>query len=108
MPSMTSPRKQAWVRVGPTSLITSTLGFGAATIVFGLSRSFPLSMAMLVLLGALDNISVVVRHTLVQRIVKAYERYTEAAARQLPLKLGDFPEREAEAGENGASPLPSA
>jgi phosphate starvation-inducible PhoH-like protein len=33
----------------------------------------------------------VVRHTLVQRIVKAYERYNEAigAARQLTLKLGD-------------------
>jgi phosphate starvation-inducible protein PhoH and related proteins len=33
----------------------------------------------------------VVRHTLVQRIVKAYERYNETigAARQLTLRLGD-------------------
>jgi phosphate starvation-inducible PhoH-like protein len=33
----------------------------------------------------------VVRHTLVQRIVRAYERYNEAigAARQLSLKLGE-------------------
>lgn len=41
-------------------------GFGAATIVFGLSRSLALSLVMLFLTGALDNISVVVRSTLVQ------------------------------------------
>ena len=35
-------------------------------IVFGLSRNFYLSLAAIVLLGAFDNISVVVRHTLVQ------------------------------------------
>ena len=40
--------------------------FGVATIVFGISRSFPLSVAMLVLLGAADMVSVVVRQTLVQ------------------------------------------
>lgn len=48
------------------ALLLSVAGFGAATIVFGLSRSFPLSLAMLFALGALDMISVVVRHTLVQ------------------------------------------
>ncbi len=49
----------------------------------------------------------VVRHTLVQRIVKAYERYQEStAARQLSLKLGDFGAERRE-DENGAS-LPSA
>ena len=41
-------------------------GFGAATVVFGLSQNFWLSMAALVVTGACDNISVVVRHTLVQ------------------------------------------
>jgi len=40
--------------------------FGAATIVFGLSRSFALSLAVLVVLGAADVVSVVVRQTLVQ------------------------------------------
>jgi len=40
--------------------------FGLATIVFGLSHTFWLSLAMLVLLGACDNISVVIRVTLVQ------------------------------------------
>ncbi len=41
-------------------------GFGAATIGFGLSHTLWFSLIMLVILGALDNISVVVRHTLVQ------------------------------------------
>jgi MFS family permease len=41
-------------------------GFGVATIVFGFSRSFWLSFAMLFLTGLLDMVSVVVRHTLVQ------------------------------------------
>src|SRR6185369_3773505 len=41
-------------------------GFGTVTIVFGLSRNFWLSMAMLAVLGSCDNISVVVRSTLVQ------------------------------------------
>ncbi len=47
-------------------LLWSVAGFGVATIVFGLSRSFWLSMLMLAVSGALDNISVVIRHTLVQ------------------------------------------
>lgn len=40
--------------------------FGVATVVFGLSRSVPLSVAALALLGACDSISVVVRSSLVQ------------------------------------------
>jgi MFS family permease len=40
--------------------------FGVGTIVFGLSRWLPLSAAALILLGAADMISVVVRQTLVQ------------------------------------------
>jgi len=52
-------------RAGRT-LLFAVAAFGAATIVFGFSRSFPLSLLMLYLTGAFDNISVVVRHTLVQ------------------------------------------
>ena len=48
------------------ALIMAVVGFGLATIVFGISRSFPLSLAMLALAGALDNVSVVVCHSLVQ------------------------------------------
>jgi hypothetical protein len=40
--------------------------FGAGTIVFGLSRSFALSLAALVVTGAADMVSVFVRSTLVQ------------------------------------------
>ena len=46
------------------TLLLVVAGFGLATIVFGLSRSFALSLLMLALLGALDNISVVIRSTL--------------------------------------------
>lgn len=47
------------------TLLAAVAGFGVATIVFGLSTSFALSLLMLTTLGALDNISVVIRHTLV-------------------------------------------
>ena len=46
------------------TLLFAVTGFGLATIVFGLSTSFLLSVAMLASLGALDNISVVIRGTL--------------------------------------------
>jgi MFS family permease len=48
------------------TLLTAVGGFGLATIVFGMSRSFPLSMVMLFILGGLDGISMVIRSTLVQ------------------------------------------
>jgi MFS family permease len=46
------------------TLFLAVTGFGLATIVFGLSTSFLLSIAMLIFLGAMDNISVVIRLTL--------------------------------------------
>ena len=48
------------------NLILSVVGFGIATIVFGLSRSFGLSIVMLFILGGLDGISMIIRATLVQ------------------------------------------
>jgi MFS family permease len=51
--------------VGRTMLIAVAI-FGAATIVFAFSRSVALSVAMLLVLGAADTISVVVRTSLVQ------------------------------------------
>jgi MFS family permease len=48
------------------ALIWSVAGFGVATIIFGVSRNLWLSLAMLFLTGAFDNVSVVVRATLVQ------------------------------------------
>ncbi|MFN2602305.1 MAG: MFS transporter [Gemmatimonadaceae bacterium] len=47
-------------------LLFSVAGFGISTIVFGLSRSFWLSMIMLFLLGAFDGVSMIIRSTLVQ------------------------------------------
>jgi MFS family permease len=47
------------------TLLLAVAGFGVATIVFGASTSFWLSIAMLALLGGLDNISVVIRSTLI-------------------------------------------
>jgi MFS family permease len=54
-------------RAGKT-LLWAVAGFGATTIVFGLSTNPYLSFAMLFLTGAMDNISVVVRQTLVQML----------------------------------------
>ncbi|HEU5115869.1 MAG TPA: MFS transporter [Isosphaeraceae bacterium] len=48
------------------SLLLAVAGFGAATIVFGLSTHVVLSFVMLMFAGALDHISMVVRGTLVQ------------------------------------------
>ena len=48
------------------TLLFAVAGFGIVTIVFGISKNFWLSMAMLYVLGSCDNISVVVRSTLVQ------------------------------------------
>src|SRR5437763_13264643 len=52
-------------RAGRT-LLVSVAGFGVTMVVFGLSRHFALSFVALALSGALDNVSVVVRGTLVQ------------------------------------------
>ena len=52
-------------RAGVT-LLWAVAGFGLATVVFGLSHWFWLSLFALFLTGALDNISVVIRLTLVQ------------------------------------------
>lgn len=51
-------------RAGPT-LLWAVTGFGIGTILFGFSRVFAFSFAMLGVIGALDMISVVVRSTLV-------------------------------------------
>jgi MFS family permease len=54
-------------RAGKT-LLWAVAVFGAATIVFGFSTNAYLSFAMLLVTGAMDNMSVVVRQTLVQML----------------------------------------
>jgi MFS family permease len=80
-------------RAGPT-LLWSVAGFGAATIVFGLSRNFGLSFVMLAVTGALDNVSVVVRGTLVQVLTPDEMRGRVSAVNAIFIdssnRLGDF------------------
>jgi MFS family permease len=54
------------VRRAGRALLWAVAGYGAATVVFGVSRSLWLSFAMLVLVGACDNMSVVLRNSVVQ------------------------------------------
>lgn len=58
-----SPMKNAW-----RNMIIAVAGFGSATVIFGLSENFMLSLLMLFFTGAFDSISVVIRGTLLQLI----------------------------------------
>jgi MFS family permease len=66
--ALVSARMKPWARPGRV-LILVVMGYGVATIVFGLSTSFGLSLAVLALSGALDNVSVIIRLTLEQMVV---------------------------------------
>ena len=76
------------------ALLWAVAGFGMATIAFGLSRSFWISFLMLFVCGALDNISVVVRHTLVQLLTPDSKRGRVSAVNSLFIgtsnELGGF------------------
>lgn len=71
-PAVGSMLVALWLGLRPLSrnvgakMLWAVAVFGLATLVFGLSKSFPLSLAMLALLGAADGISVFVRNTLIQ------------------------------------------
>lgn len=52
-------------RAGIT-MLWCVFAFGVFTIVFGLSRNLVVSLAMLMLIGASDMVSVIIRHTMVQ------------------------------------------
>ena len=66
--AIAAQRMRPWRRPGRVLLIVVAL-FGLATVAFGLSTSFPLSVALLFVCGALDNVSVVIRLTLEQMVV---------------------------------------
>ena len=80
-------------RAGP-ALLWSVAGFGLATIGFGLSRNPYLSFFLLFLTGALDNISVVVRSTLIQFLTPESMRGRVAAVNSIFIgssnELGGF------------------
>jgi MFS family permease len=52
-------------RQGPVFLI-SVIAFGLATIAFGLVRTFPMAMLALILIGASDSVSTIIRNTIRQ------------------------------------------
>src|SRR5690606_5960718 len=54
------------IRRAGRTLLFAVAVYGLATIVFGLSRSFPLSLAAYMLVGVADQVSVVMRSTTIQ------------------------------------------
>ena len=71
--ALITTRSSPWRRPGVV-LLWAVAGFGLATIGFGLSRSFALSLFCLFLTGVFDNISVVIRLTLEQTITPDHLR----------------------------------
>jgi MFS family permease len=69
-------------RVGRTLLLT-VAAFGLLTIVFGISRWFPLSVAVYMLIGMADQISVVMRQTTIQLSVPDELRGRVSSVNQL-------------------------
>ncbi|HSU56382.1 MAG TPA: MFS transporter [Candidatus Dormibacteraeota bacterium] len=80
-------------KAGRTLLVAVAI-FGGATIAFGYSRTFWLSFGALFVCGAVDNISVVVRHTLVQLLTPDEKRGRVSAVNSLFIgtsnELGGF------------------
>ncbi len=56
------------IRRAGVTLLWCVTGFGLATILFGLSRVFWFSLAMLFFIGAFDSVSVIIRGTIVQLV----------------------------------------
>jgi MFS family permease len=76
------------------ALLWAVAAFGLATIGFGFSKWYWLSFLMLFACGAVDNISVVVRHTLVQMLTPDDKRGRVSAVNNLFIgtsnELGGF------------------
>jgi MFS family permease len=76
------------------ALLWAVALFGLATIGFGFSRSFWFSLLLLFICGATDNVSVVVRHTLVQLLTPDEKRGRVSAVNSLFIgtsnELGGF------------------
>jgi hypothetical protein len=76
------------------TMFTGVAVYGAATIVFGLSRSLPLSMAALMIVGSSDMVSVVIRSSMLQLATPASMRGRVSAVNSLFVgasnELGEF------------------
>ncbi|MGH9824717.1 MAG: MFS transporter, partial [Blastocatellia bacterium] len=86
-------RARALRRQGPTVLIAVAL-YGAATIGFGLSKVFALSLAMLAIVGASDTVSTVLRQTIRQMVTPNHLRGRMTSVNQMFFmggpQLGEF------------------
>lgn len=88
-PSLGAVTMAMWVAHRPPmqrpglALLWSVAGFGVAIVVFGLSHWFWLSLIALFFTGAFDNISVVVRQTLVQLLTPDALRGRVTAVNQI-------------------------
>jgi hypothetical protein len=75
-------------------MLGSVAVFGAMTVVFGLSKSLPVSAVALAILGAADMLSVYIRQTLVQVVTPDHMRGRVAAVSSLFIsasnELGEF------------------
>ncbi|WP_137679273.1 MFS transporter [Aurantiacibacter suaedae] len=75
-------------------MLLAVAAFGGATIVFGLSRWMPLSLAMLVIVGAADMFSVYIRQSLIQLHTPDEKRGRVSAVSQMTIsasnEFGDF------------------
>jgi MFS family permease len=80
-------------RVGAKMLICVAI-FGASTILFGVSRSLPLSLSALFVIGASDMVSVVIRSSVLQLATPAEMRGRVSAVNSLFVgasnELGEF------------------
>jgi MFS family permease len=76
------------------SMLWAVAAFGLGTIAFGFSKWYWFSLLMLFICGAVDNISVVVRHTLVQMLTPDDKRGRVSAVNNLFIgtsnELGGF------------------
>lgn len=80
-------------RAGPW-MLGAVVVYGIGTVIFAVSKDFNLALAMLVLLGASDSISVFVRQTLVQVVTPDHMRGRIAAVSSMFIsasnELGEF------------------
>jgi len=65
------------------NLLIAVTGFGLATIGFAVSTNFALSFAMLFLTGVFDNVSVVIRQTILQVMTPNHMRGRVSAVNQI-------------------------
>jgi len=69
-------------RQGPVFMLAVVL-FGIATIIFGFSRSFPLAMLALIMVGGADAVSTIIRNTIRQLATPDYIRGRMTSVNQI-------------------------